>query len=150
MIWYVLNLKQKHLLHIYIVYWFLLAKKNKSEMFCHDPENRWILMPFPIILREDIEYNRTSTWCLFSHSLLLYRKSYSFVRFLPHLLLFKYHVLSLKYFYFVYTKVKEDFLFLWPRTYLRSLSCHNPQKRRTALIGAERRYTRRKYHHTLL
>ena len=41
---------------------------------------------------------RTSTWYLFTHSLLLYRKSYSFVRFLPHLLMVKYHVLSMKYF----------------------------------------------------
>ena len=41
--------------------------------------------------------------------------------FLPHLLMVKYHVLSMKYFrrcHFVYTKVKEDFSFLWPPTYL--------------------------------
>ena len=30
-------------------------QKNTMEMFCHDPENRWILMPFPVISREDIE-----------------------------------------------------------------------------------------------
>ena len=41
---------------------------------------------------------RTSTWYLSTHSLLLHRKSYSFVRFLPHLLMVKYHVLSMKYF----------------------------------------------------
>ena len=74
---------------------------------------------------------RISTWYLFSHSPLLYRKSqYSFVRFLPDLLMVKYHVLSMKYFVDVtlFTKVKEDFLFLWPRTYPRSLFCNNPQR----------------------
>ena len=24
-------------------------------MFCHDPENQWVLMPFPIIFKEDIQ-----------------------------------------------------------------------------------------------
>ena len=43
-------------------------------------------------------YFTTSTWYLFTHSLLLYRKSYSFVPFLPHLLMVKYHVLSMKCF----------------------------------------------------
>ena len=125
-IWYVLNLKTKtSSAHSYI-------DKNTSEMFCHDPENRWIIMPFPIIVREDIESMN------FVHQLGIYFHTHrfcignliSFVGFLPHLLMVKYHVLSMKYFVdvtFFYTKVKEDFLFLWLRTYLRSLSCHNPQ-----------------------
>ena len=38
----------------------------------------------------------------------------SLVQFLPRLLILKYHVLSTKYFvdYFIYTNVKENFLFL--------------------------------------
>ena len=48
--------------------------------------------------RYGISEFRTSTWYLFSHSPLLQRKSYSFVRLLPHLLMVKYHLLSMKYF----------------------------------------------------
>ena len=69
-------------------------------MFCHDPERQLVLMPFLIILREDVEsLNFAHQLGIYLHgSLLLYRKSYSFVRFLRHLLMVKYHVLSMKYF----------------------------------------------------
>ena len=57
-------------------------------------------MPFPIILTEYIESLNFAQQLgiLFTYSMLLYWKSYSFVRFLPHLLMVKYHVLSMKYF----------------------------------------------------
>ena len=69
-------------------------------MFCHDPGAPMSSNAFSNHFegRYRISEFRTSTWYLFTHSLLLYRKSYSFVRFLPHLLMVKYHVLSMKYF----------------------------------------------------
>ena len=67
-------------------------------MFCHDPEHQRVLMPFPIILREDLEsLNFVHQLGIYfnTHSLLLYRnRSYD----LRHLLMVKYHVLSMKYF----------------------------------------------------
>ena len=47
-------------------------------MFCHDPEHQLVLMPFLIILREDIEsLNFAHQLGIYLHgSLLLYRKSY--------------------------------------------------------------------------
>ena len=48
-----INFKNKNTF-LALKYWFPLAKKKKntSKMFCYDPEHQWVLMPFPIILRE--------------------------------------------------------------------------------------------------
>ena len=98
---YVLTLKTKTLNNFPALYWFLLAKKkNTSEMFFHDPEHQWVLMPFPILFWEDINLWLSHINLVFIYTLwlLLYQKSYSLVRFLPHLLMVKYHVPSMKYF----------------------------------------------------
>ena len=48
-IWNVLtNFKNKNIFPM-LVCWFLLAEKNASKMFCHDPEQQWVLLPFPIV-----------------------------------------------------------------------------------------------------
>ena len=87
-------------------------------------------MPFPIILRHRISEFRTSTGILYLHTLTAFVSEILLVRTISasstngqipstfHEIFRKCH--------FVYTKVKEYFLFLWPRTYLRLLSCHNP------------------------
>ena len=56
-------------------------------MFCHDPEHQWVLIPFPIILWEDIEYRQLGiylhTHCCIGN--LTRSAALSLVRFLPHL-----------------------------------------------------------------
>ena len=69
-------------------------------MFCHDPELQLVLMPFPVTFSEDTE---TLTWHLFTLALLLLSEillvlRHPLVRFWPHLLMHKYHVLSMEYF----------------------------------------------------
>ena len=57
-----------------------------------EPYSRWVPLPNHFVVGYRIFEVRT--WYL--HSLLLYWKS--LVRFLPHLIMDKYHVLSMKYF----------------------------------------------------
>ena len=83
---------------------FLLAEKNASKMFCHDPEQQLVLMPFPIILWEDNESLNYAHQFICSYTLtafvseILLVLRHSLVLFLPHLLMLLYHVLSMKYF----------------------------------------------------
>ena len=80
---------------------------------------------------------RTYTWYLFTNSLLLDRKSYSFcdtvVRFWPHLPC-TFHEIFRRC-YFVYSKVKEDFFYLYGHVHTFD-SCRDTI--RTAPHGAGR------------
>ena len=73
-------------------------------MFCHDPEQQLVLMPFPIILWEDNESLNYAHQFICSYTLtafvseILLVLRHSLVLFLPHLLMLLYHVLSMKYF----------------------------------------------------
>ena len=73
-------------------------------MFCHDPEQQLVLMPFPVTFSEDTEtLNVAHQLGIYLHSLLLLSEillvlRHPLVRFRPHLLMHKYHVLSMEYF----------------------------------------------------
>ena len=69
-------------------------------MFCHDPEHQWVLMPFPIIFREEIEsLNFAYQLGIYLHTLTAFVSEILLVHtILPHLRMVKYHVLSMKYF----------------------------------------------------
>ena len=83
-------------------------------------------MPFTTTLWEDIEslnfaHQFIYTFTAFVPEIVVILRQ-SFVRFRPHLLMYKYHVLSMEYFryYLVYTLEKEDFSFL-TATYIPSI-----------------------------
>ena len=111
-------------------------------------------MPFPTTLWEDKEslnfaHQFIYTFTAFVSEILLVLRQ-SFVRFRPHLPMYKYHVLSMEYFvditWFI-PKKKRIFHFYG---HVHTFDCCRLDTTRTALIAAERSYTRWKHHDTLL
>ena len=138
-------LKQKHI-HVFFMYWFPLLAQNTRKMFCRDPVLHWVLRPFQIILWEDIKtlnVTHLRRILIFTHSLLTNLNirnlkyslccahSYDLCAPSTHAWIPRtFHEIFRRH-YFIYTNVKEDFLSLWPLTYLRwLLSCHNPHRAR--------------------
>ena len=114
------------------------------KMFCRDPVLHWVLRPFEIILWEDIKTLNVTHLrgiLIFIHSTLsnlnirnlkyslCCAHSYVFCAACTHAWIpCTFHEIFRRH-YFIYTNVKEDFLSLWPLTYLPVrwlLSCHNP------------------------
>ena len=106
-------------------------------MFCHDPELQLVLMPFPVTFSEDTE---TLTWHLSTLALLLLSEillvlRHPLVRFWPHLLMHKYHVLSMEYFLDVTLFIPKEKTGFFMVTYIPSIVLTQPAQRRTALTA---------------